>query len=150
MRTALARWSVASPQIHAMINATQVFATEMFTAPKVTPSLLPMLDVEKQRSQRSPARWPQLCEVLAQTVIGLKDLVKWTARLEPGGRASRVQHVRVRCACLMPSTAAGYVETSRTSCCEHSRGLPEDLIAAVRGSQVRRIGAAASHAAHYL
>ena len=35
MRTALVEWSVASPRIDAMINATQSFASRAFTAPKV-------------------------------------------------------------------------------------------------------------------
>ena len=35
VRTALANWSVASRQIQAMINTTQAFAAETFTAPKV-------------------------------------------------------------------------------------------------------------------
>ncbi len=35
MRTALVEWSVGSPRMDAMINATQAFATRAFTAPKV-------------------------------------------------------------------------------------------------------------------
>ena len=35
VRTALVEWSVASPRIDAMINATQAFAARSFTAPKV-------------------------------------------------------------------------------------------------------------------
>ena len=37
VRTALVEWSIGSPRIDAMINATQAFATHAFSVPKVPP-----------------------------------------------------------------------------------------------------------------
>ena len=140
VRTALVEWSLGSPRVDAMINATQAFATRTFTAPKVPQGLGNSEDhcTIIAGHPLTAATVAQLCEVLAQTLVGFRQLIGWRTRLEPGRRFAGPPSGMITCCCQDSECggAAGYIESSRARCCKFNKGLPRDLVEAVRRSQV--------------
>ncbi len=87
MRTALVEWSIGSPRTDSMINATQAFAARAFTAPKVPHGFCDVEDLAAAIAANPlHVTAAQLCEVLAQTLLGFRKLINWRTRLEPGRR----------------------------------------------------------------